>query len=165
MHCFVDMLYIWWILEVPTIYPHFCFVLCLVQCLFQCLFCNFCFKKIFDGFFIVTCSHSYRSKFFFCNFLTSVLHSPCTKSSCLSWWFCLFHLLVMYVDSWFHVWHTTVANFHIDSVKDFRKPILWWKVCANQIWEKTPYVRSYIHTITRIKRNYVSFPLLFWVCC
>ena len=41
--------------------------------------------------------------------------------SCLSWWLWVCHCLVMYVDSWFHVWHTTVANFHIFSIGNFQK--------------------------------------------
>ena len=71
--------------------------------------------------------------------------------SCLSWWLWVCHCLVMYVDSWFHVWHTTVANFHIFLLEIFKKLMVWWKV----------FVTAFIR---RIKPNYFSFPLLFWGC-
>ena len=52
--------------------------------------------------------------------------------SFLSWWLWLWvcHCLVVCVDSLFHVCHTVVVNFHIVSVEDFRKLMMWWKsVC------------------------------------
>ena len=79
MCCTADMF-----LELPTIYLHFCFVplTSRFRSKVQCLFCNFCFWKIFDGLRIVTWTWSYwyRSKFYFCNYLTWMLHLPCSKS-------------------------------------------------------------------------------------
>ena len=141
-------------LEFLTIYQQFCFVPLVSRFHWkvQCLFCIFCFQKIFDGLRIMTWtwSHWCRSKFYFYNSLSSMLYLPFTKyydwdTYCLRGsWVCLYsymfwvhvlswrlwlcHCLVMYVDFWFHVWHATVAAFHIVSVEDFRKFMVRWKV-------------------------------------
>ena len=105
IHRFVDVLHDWCIPRIYEIYQHFCFVPLTSRFNWkvQYLFCNFCFQKIFDGLRIVTWtwSHWCRSKFCFCNSLTSMLYLPCTKYYywdiyCLRGiWICLYSCMLL----------------------------------------------------------------------
>ena len=65
-------------------------------------------------------------------------------------------------DSWFHVWHTTIANIHFVSVDDFGKHKVWWKVLPKFGKNLCLYKNS---CYRKIKPNYISFLLLFWCFC
>ena len=135
-------------LQFPTVYQHFCFVPLAFKFHWkvQCMFCIFCLSNIFNGLRILTWAWSNwcRSKFYFCNSLSSMLHLPCAKryywdTYCLwgIWIFLyrymfLLELMVVLLSlpcyvCWFliYVWHTTVADFHIISVEYFWKLMVW----------------------------------------
>ena len=131
-------------LEFPTIYQHFCLVPLVFRFHWKiCIFLYFLFLKDSRWFHIVTWTwfHWCRSKFHFYNSLSSMLYLTCAKTLllrhllfkgrldlfiqlhdfCLTWWLWVCQCLVMDVDSWFHV-------FHIVSVEDFWKLMVWWKM-------------------------------------
>ena len=128
----------------PTIYHHFCFVLLVSRFHWKvrCLFVFFVFKR----FSVVSVSwlelgftDAAVTLIFvilgrrFCIFLVQHVITETlifkgalgfvhiVTSFCLNWWSWVCHCFIMYIDTWFHVWHTIVANFHIASVERFWK--------------------------------------------
>ena len=144
MHRFVDVLYDWCIPRISHDISTFLFCSFSFQISLESSVSvlYFLFLKDSNGLRIVTWtwSHWCRSKSYFCNSLLLMLYLLCLRDI----WICLYNymfLLELMVSLlslscyvcyyWFHVWHTTVANFHIVSVEDFWKFMVWWKVFVN----------------------------------